>query len=149
MTAEFTGDRTVTVNLVKGDSVEGTVQDGVGQNMGAYGTLAVLEGTITSGTSQFKGTKVTNVLNLVSNAKDFGILQPSVAGSTGDNPQYTGSFSGAFFGNKIGDEGENASEVGGVFDFTSEKNTDGDPKRGEFRGAFGGVKQPATEDDDS
>ena len=149
VTAEFTGDRTVTVNLVKGYNFEvGTADaDGVGQNMGAFGTLAVLEGTITTGTSQFKGTKVTNVLTGVNTATDFGTLNPSVAGSTGDKPQYTGSFSGAFFGNRIGDEGENASEVGGVFDFTSVEKVDGMPTVGEFRGAFGGVKQPDDDDD--
>ena len=100
VTAEFTGDRTVTVNLVKGYSFEvGTPAvtnnpDGVGQNMGTHGTLAVLEGTITTGTSQFKGTKVTNVVKGFSKNVDFGLLNPSDAGSTGDNPQYTGSFSG-------------------------------------------------------
>ena len=151
VTAEFAGDRTVTVNLVKGDNFDGGGSDDAGQNLMAYGTLAVLEGTITSGTSQFKGTKVTNVATSVNNASSFGDLRESATGSTGEEPDYTGTFSGAFFGNKIGDEGENASEVGGVFDFTSEKNDGGMPKNGEFRGSFGGrnITKPAAEDDDS
>ena len=91
-------------------------------------TLAKLEGTITSGTSGFKGTKVTNVLAL-----DGSGLTASV--NTGDTPDFTATMSGAFFGPM-------AAEVGGIFDVTSE-----DMKKGEFRGAFGGVKQP--DDDDS
>ena len=45
-----------------------------------------------------------------------------------DGSLYTGTFSGAFFG-------PDAVEIGGVFDFTSEGKT-----AGEFRGAFGGLK---------
>ena len=128
VTAEFAGDRTVTVSLVKGDNYDGTGGD-------IYGTLAVLEGTITDGTSEFKGTKVTNVLSGVSDSAAFGGLRLSVAGSTGDEPDYTGTFSGAFFGPK-------AAEVGGVFDFTTENKR----KHGEFRGAFGAARQPAADD---
>ena len=151
VTAEFAGDRTVTVNLLRGDNFDGNRVDAVDQNMGVYGTLAVLEGTITSGTSQFKGTKVTNVVTDVIGLTEFGSLSASATGSTGEEPDYTGTFSGAFFGNRIGDEGENASEVGGVFDFTSEKNDNGMPKNGAFRGSFGGrnITKPAADDDDS
>ena len=45
-----------------------------------------------------------------------------------DGSLYTGTFSGGFFG-------PDATEVGGVFDFTSEGKVNG-----EFRGAFGGAR---------
>ena len=45
-----------------------------------------------------------------------------------EDGEFTGSFSGAFFGPK-------AKEAGGVFDYSSEDNEDG-----AFRGAFGGVR---------
>ena len=105
VTAEFSGDRKVKVDLK---------------------TLAMLEGTITSGTSEFKGTKVTDVLAL-----DGSGLTASANG--GDTPDFTATMSGAFFGPM-------AAEVGGIFNVMSEGM-----KKGEFRGAFGGVKQPAEE----
>ena len=43
-------------------------------------------------------------------------------------PDFTGSFSGGFYGAK-------AAEAGGIFDFASEDN-----EAGAFRGAFGGDK---------
>ncbi len=76
--------------------------------------LATLQGTIDG--SGFKGTEVTKVTDISTLAHIYG--------SSPDD--FTGEFSGAFFGPK-------APEVGGVFDFTSEGR-----KAGEFKGAFGG-----------
>ena len=71
--------------------------------------LATLEGEISGNT--FSGTKVSGVQG---------------RGLTADDDEFTGSFSGGFFG-------PDAVEAGGVFDYTSE-----DMKAGEFRGSFGG-----------
>ncbi len=85
-----------------------------------YG-LATLEGTIKG--DWFSGTNVSGVAPLSDKpANDF--LEADTSGAN-----YTGTFSGGFFGPK-------AAEAGGVFDYTSEGR-----KKGEFRGAFGGVKQ--------
>ena len=136
VTAQFDGERTVSVHLYKGIiNAQGAVGQDLDLRDGIYGTLAKLEGTITDGTSKFEGTKVTNVLTGVSRSDHFGNLGISAAGSTGDDPDYTGTFSGAFFGPK-------GAEVGGVFDFTTENKR----KYGEFRGAFGAARQPEADD---
>ncbi|MDE0174792.1 MAG: transferrin-binding protein-like solute binding protein [Defluviicoccus sp.] len=74
--------------------------------------LAMLEGDISGGT--FSGTKAT-------------VAADNTQSLTGGE-DFTGSFSGAFFG-------ATASEAGGVFDFESEDN-----EAGAFRGAFGGAR---------
>ena len=79
--------------------------------------LATLTGAITN--NRFAGTAVSAV-------KAAAGVTASANGSL-----YTGSFKGAFYGPM-------AAEVGGVFDYTSTGKT-----AGEFRGAFGGGKQPA------
>ena len=79
-------------------------------------SLATLEGKLSG--DMFSGTKVTGVMS------DKGDLAVSEDGS-----EFSGSFSGGFFGAK-------AAEAGGVFDYTSK-----DMAAGEFRGAFGGAKE--------
>ena len=79
-------------------------------------TIAKLEGSIDG--SGFKGTKITGVTD------KLGVKASS------DGSDYTGTFSGAFFG-------PDAPEVGGVFDYRSAEGK----KAGEFRGAFGGGKR--------
>ncbi len=77
--------------------------------------LAMLEGAISG--NMFSGTKVSDV-----KANKGNLV------ATADGAGFTGEFSGSFFGSE-------AEEVGGVFDYTSEKLV-----KGEFRGAFGGSK---------
>ncbi len=76
--------------------------------------LAMLSGTVSGNT--FSGTK----------ASDIGHT------SLDADADFTGSFSGGFYGTK-------AAEAGGVFDFASD---DGNNEGGAFRGAFGGKRQP-------
>ncbi len=81
--------------------------------------LASLEGTIDDNT--FSGTDATLAAD-----DDQDATEPRDA--LGADGEFTGNFSGAFFGNL-------AAEAGGVFDFSSDGN-----KAGAFRGAFGGAR---------
>jgi len=76
--------------------------------------LAMLKGSIAG--NEFSGT-------MASGVSDMHGLTSTAAGG-----EFSGAFSGAFYGDQ-------AMEVGGVFDFMSE-----DMKAGAFRGAFGGSR---------
>ena len=74
--------------------------------------LATLDGAISENT--FSGDAKPKLMN-------------ELAGGLANTDDFTGSFSGAFFG-------PSAAEAGGVFDYESKENKDG-----AFRGSFGGA----------
>ena len=84
--------------------------------------LASLEGDIDG--NMFSGTKVTL---LDADATTADVVDPAF-GLGGASSDFTGTFSGGFFGPR-------AAEAGGVFDYSSEDN-----EEGAFRGSFGGAR---------
>ena len=122
--ASYTGNWVATVRGADPDGNGDIVLQSGASALTANFTKATIEATLTGlaklegdiDTNTFSGTKAT-------------VMDDDPHGLDSDG-KFTGSFSGGFFGDAT-------AEAGGVFDFTSKDAADG-----EFRGAFGGDRDP-------